>query len=104
MNVRALRVVSETSIYEEHEQIRIRHPAEGVMKRHFNNKEHKSPHLFANVNDWVGSVLLYSQYFDVIDFNRNAVIPSTCVHSGALNMKERERTLPLCYLREKLHF
>ena len=56
MNVRDSRVVSETSIYEEHVQITIRHPTEGVMKRRFTSKKHESPHLFANVYDWVGSV------------------------------------------------
>ena len=61
MNVRASRVVSETSKYEEHVQITIRHPTEGVMKRHFNSKEHESPHLFANIYDWIGSVSLDPQ-------------------------------------------
>ena len=90
MNVRDSRVVSETSIYEEHVQITIRHPTEGVMKHRFNSKEHESPHLFANVYNWVGSVSLDPQYFDIIDFNRNAVLPSICVYSGVFNMKERE--------------
>ena len=80
MNVRALRVVSETCIYEEHLQRPIRHPIEGVMKRRFNSKEHKSSHLFANFYDWVGSVSLDPQYFNIIDFDRNAVLPSTCVY------------------------
>ena len=63
INVRASRVVSETRIYEERVQITIRHPIKGVM----------------NVYDWVGSVSLDPQFFDIIDFNRNAVLPSTCV-------------------------
>ena len=79
MNVRASRVVSETRIYEEHVQIAIRHPIKGVMKRRFNSKGHESPHLFANVYDWVGSVSLDPQYYDSIDFNRNAVLPSTSI-------------------------
>ena len=79
INVRASRVVSETRIYEERVQITIRHPIKGVMKRRFNSKGHESPYLFANVYDWVGSVSLDSQFFDIIDFNRNAVLPSTCV-------------------------
>ena len=58
------------------------------MKRRFNSKEHESPHLFANFYDWVDSVSLDPQYFDVIDFNRNTVLPSTCVYSGVFNMKE----------------
>ena len=89
MNVRASWVVSETRIYEEHVQITIRHPIEEVMKRLFNSKEHESPQLLANVYDWVGSVSLDPQCFDIIDFNRNAVLPSTCVYSGVFNMKER---------------
>ena len=89
MNVRASWVVSETRIYEEHVQITIRHPIEEVMKRFFNSKEHESPQLLANVYDWVGSVSLDPQCFDIIDFNRNAVLPSTCVYSGVFNMKER---------------
>ena len=92
MNVRASRVVSETRIYEEHVQI-TRYPTEGVIKRRFNSKEDESPHLFANVYDWVGSVSLDPQYFDIIDFNRNAVLPSTCVYSGVFNMKERENPI-----------
>ena len=93
MNVRAWRVVSETRIYEDHVQITIRHPKEGVMKRRFNSKEHESPHLSANVYDWVGNVSLDPQYFDIIDFNRNAVLPSTCEYSGVFNMKERENPI-----------
>ena len=34
-----------------------------------------------------------SQYFDIIYFNRNAVLPSICVYSGVLNMKERENPI-----------
>ena len=79
INVRASRVVSETRIYEERVQITIRHPIKGVTKRRFNSKGHESPYLFANVYDWVGSVSLDPQFFDIIDFNRNAVLPSTCV-------------------------
>ena len=33
------------------------------------------------------------QYFDITDFNRNAVLPSICVYSGAFNMKERENPI-----------
>ena len=33
------------------------------------------------------------QYFDIIDFNRNAVLPSICVYSGVFNMKERENPI-----------
>ena len=65
VNVRASRVVSERSKYEEHVQITLRRPTEGVMKRHFNRKEHESPHLFANVYDWVGSVSLDPLYLNV---------------------------------------
>ena len=32
-------------------------------------------------------------YFDIIDFNRNAVLPSICVYSGVFNMKERENPI-----------
>ena len=38
-------------------------------------------------------VLLDPQSFDIIDFNRNAVLPSTCVYSGVFNMKERENPI-----------
>ena len=100
MNVRASRVASETRIYEEYLQITIRHPAEGVMKRRLNSKEHESPHLFANVYDWVCSVSLDPQYFDIIALNRNAVLPWACVYSGVFNMKERENPISLCHLRE----
>ena len=61
----------------------IRHPIEEVMKRRFNSKEH----------DQVGTVSLDPQYFDIIDFNRNAVLPSICVYSGVFNMKERENPI-----------
>ena len=93
INVRASRVVSETRIYEERVQITIRHPIEGVMKRRFKSKEHESSHLFANFYDWVGSVSLDPQYFNIIDFDRNAVLPSTCVYSGVFNIKERENPI-----------
>ena len=63
------------------------------MKRRFNSKEHESPHLFANFYDWVDSVSLDPQYFDVIDFNRNTVLPSTCVYSGVFNMKGRKNPI-----------
>ena len=100
MNVRASRVASETRIYEEYLQITMKHPGEGVMKRRLNSKEHESPHLFANVYDWVRSVSLDPQYFDIIALNRNAVLPSACVYSGVFNMKERENPISLCHLRE----
>ena len=73
------------------------------MKRRFNSKEHESPQLLANVYDWVGSVSLDPQCFDFIDFNRNVVLPSTCVYSGVFNMKERVNPI-LMSPREKLHF
>ena len=93
MNVRASRVISKTSMYEEQAQVTTRYQTVGVMKRCFSIKEHESPHLFANVCDWVGRVWLDPQYFDIIDFNRNAVLPSTCVYTGVFNMKERENPI-----------
>ena len=93
MNVRASRVISKTSMYEEQVQVTTRYQTVGVMKRCFSIKEHESPHLFANVYDWVGRVWLDPQYFDIIDFNRNAVLPSTCVYTGVFNMKERENPI-----------
>ena len=48
----------------------------------------KTPSVFQSIYDWVDSLSLKSENFELLDFNESLLIPDAEVYSGTFNMVE----------------
>ena len=83
MESRKSRVEPEPDLSEPHVTISIRHCSIGNKVRLF-----KAESLFHSVYDWVGSLLMQPEHFEIKDYKGCLLVPDSQVYSGSFNMVE----------------